>query len=193
MGSSSAGVWLAALAASISAGAAVVAALQASRQATTAAQKLKFDLFAERLRVWEAINQAIEDRQDVIAAMRSTSIDESDGGEARRRFWHLRRRMMFLFPEEVQACLDRTEAALQDFMMTAANNGNHPVEPGPERAASVLTQTEAFASKNLRLYQIREELLFLVRPHMEQFVRPDVRPTILGRIRWAYRWIWGRV
>ena len=76
--------------------------------------------------------------------------------------------------------------------MTAANNGNHPVEPGPERAASVLAQTEAFASKNMRLYQIREELLFLVRQPMEQYVRPDVRPTILGRIRWAYRWVWGR-
>jgi hypothetical protein len=181
------------LAASISAGAAVVAALQASRQATTAAQKLKFDLFSERLRVWEAINQAIEDRQDVIAAMRSTGIEEKDGGEARRRFWHLRRQMMFLFPEEVQACLDRIEAALQDFMITAVNNGNHPVEPGPERAASVIAQTEAFASKNLRLYQIREERLFLVRPYMEQFVRPDAQSTILGRIRWAYRWVWGRV
>jgi len=192
MGGSSAGVWLAALAASISAGAAVVAALQASRQASTAAQKLKFDLFSERLRVWEAINQAIEDRQDVIAAMRSTGIEERDGGEARRRLWHLRRQMMFLFPEEVQACLDRTEAALQDFTMTAANSGNHPVEPGPERAASVIAQSDAFASKNMQLYQIRDELLFLVRPHMEQFVRPDVRPTILGRIRWAYRWVWGR-
>ena len=193
MANASGGVWLAALAASISAGSAVVAALQASRQASTSAQKLKFDLFAERLRVWEAINQAIEDRQDVIAAMRSTGIEEKDGSEARRRFRHLRRQMMFLFPEEVQACLDRTEAALQDFMMTAVNNGNHPINPGPERAASVLAQTEAFASKNLRLYQIREELLFLVRPHMEQFVRPDDRPTILGRICWAYRWVWGRV
>ena len=192
MADAGAGSWLAALAASISAGAAVVASLQASRQASTSAQKLKFDLFAERLRVWEALNRAIEDRQDVIAAMRSTILEEKDGGDARRRYWHLRRQAMFLFPAEVQACLDRIEAALQNFIVCALSGSHHPEAPGPERAASIVAQTHAFHSQSIELYRLRDELLYLVRPHMEQYVRPDERRTIFGRIRWAYRWVWGR-
>jgi hypothetical protein len=56
----------------------------------------------------------------------------------------------------------------------------------------VIAQTEAYSTKNLRLYQLRDELLFLVRPHMEQYVRPNARPSLLGRICWFWRWVWGR-
>ncbi len=183
----SGGAWFAALAAILSAGAAVVSSVQASRQARIAASKLKFDLFAKRLEAWEAINDAIEARQDVIAAMRADGPEERDGGEARRRFWHLRRQMRFLFPGEVDECLERINTALLSYALCAVS-GDHPAMPGPERAASVIAQTTAFSEQTLSLYALREELMFKVAPHMEQFERPRDR----GRVRWAWDWVWGR-
>ncbi len=52
----------------------------------------------------------------------------------------------------------------------------------------MIAQTTAFSEQTLSLYALREELMFKVAPHMEQFERPRDR----GRVRWAWDWVWGR-
>lgn len=179
--------WFAAIAAIFSAGAATVSSVQASRQAGIAARKLKFDLFAKRLEAWEAINAAIEGRREVISEMRSNGPEERDGGDARRRFWHHRLQMKFLFPGEVDECLDRIDTALLSLAVCAVGK-EHPAEPGPERAASVNAQYAGFLEQTVDIFRLRGELKNRVAPYMEQFDRPKPK----GWIRWAWDWIWGR-
>jgi hypothetical protein len=187
-GGGGAGTWLAAPAATFSAGAAIVSSVQASRQAGIAARKLKFDLFAKRLEAWETINATIEARMGVVSAMRSEAPEERDGGDARRQFWHLRRQMRFLFPGEVGECLNRIEAALLSYQISAVSRGHYDMMPGPERAAAVIAHTTTFAEQTMGLYQLQEELMFLVAPHMEQFER--TAPP--GPLRRGWDWGWGR-
>lgn len=103
------------------AGIAAAAVLFAAIQAVVALRKLRLDLFAKRFEVWEAINDAIDARRDVCRQMRPETPEGSDGGEALRRFWRLRRQMGLLFPPEIDACCGRVETALQTYAFSGVS------------------------------------------------------------------------
>lgn len=136
-------------------------------QAIIALRKLRLDLFSKRFETWEAINDAIETWRDVTAKVRIENLLENEEGEARRRFWRLRRQMSLLFPPEVTDCLNRIEETFHRYLEQNLDQIHPPI--GPARAASVIAKTKAVSDTASQLYQMQDELLLLAHRHMRQY------------------------
>lgn len=147
---------------------ALVALAFTGSQAWIARRKLQFDLFAKRYEVWDAFNSAVEARRAVYAAMRPENVEESDGGEAFRQFFQMRRQMVLLFPPEVEKGIDTINAALQALAIAAVAR-EKPAVPGPEAAKLVLAQMQAFTDANMKILQLQESLAWLVSPYLRQY------------------------
>ena len=152
---------------------ALVALAFTGTQAWIARRKLQFDLFAKRYEVWDAFNDAVEARRAVYAAMRPENVEESDGGEAFRQFFRLRRQMVLLFPPEVEDGINAINVALQALAIAAVAR-ERPAVPSPEAAKLAIAQMQAFSDANMKIHQLQENLMWLVGPYLRQYGRWEV-------------------
>ena len=147
---------------------ALVALAFTGTQAWIARRKLQFDLFAKRYEAWDAFNDAVEARRAMYAAMRPENVEESDGGEAFRRFFRLRRQMVLLFPPEVEQGIDAINKALQSLALAAVAM-ERPTVPSPEAAQLAIAQMQVFTEANIKILRLQEGLMWLVHPYLRQY------------------------
>ena len=152
----------------------------AAIQAVVALRKLRFDLFARRFDTWDATNNAIEALRDVCRKLRIETPEDSDGGEARRQFWRLRRQLRLLFPPEVDACCERIQTAFQEYAGLGMMM-ERPAVPSDQTAKAYISWLGEYTQALDKTYRLQTELLNLATPYMKQYGWLEIYGTPLAR------------